>query len=222
MARDKVRIIGQGVEPLDHAPTGTGVQRRDHEVTGHRRPKGHRSRFLIANLADHQHLGVLPQQMFQRLGERQPALGIDLGLHDAGHYSFHRILHRDDMAGIRLEQPLQQCVNGGGLAAASRAGQQNHPEPDGQLLLQRRVYLRRKTELAECQLIRLVKQSQHQLLAGDRRVGGDAHITRKADLASGNSAILRERVNVSLELGQILDPAKNPRCRLARQFANRN
>ena len=82
------------------------MQRRNNQMAGHRCAQGDRRGFLVANLANHQHLRILPQQMLERLGKRQTAFEVDLSLHDAWDHPLYRVLHCDHVAGIRLEQPL--------------------------------------------------------------------------------------------------------------------
>ena len=49
-----------------------------HEVAGHGGPQANLGRFRIADFADHDHVGVLPQERPQGGGERQADLGLHL------------------------------------------------------------------------------------------------------------------------------------------------
>ena len=87
-------------------------------------------------------------------------------------------------------------------------------------MLQRLAHPGGKPQLIERQLVLRIKQSQHQLLAGHSRVGGDANIAGQTHLVGGNPAVLRQRLDVGLELGQVLDSAENQLGRLNRQGAD--
>ena len=82
--------------------------------------------FFVANFADDEGLRVLAQEMAGGLGEIQPAGFVHFGLHDAGDDLFHRIFNGDNMASARFGQGAKTGVNGGGLAAASRPGEEQH------------------------------------------------------------------------------------------------
>ena len=81
-------------------------------------------RFFIADFTDHEHLRVLAQQVPGSLGEIQSARFVDLGLHDARDDLFGGIFGSDDVPSPALGELAKTRVNGGGLAAAGRAGQQ--------------------------------------------------------------------------------------------------
>ena len=61
----------------DRARRVVRVDRGQHEVAGHRGVNGDFRRFLVADLADHDHVGILPQECAQRAREGEP----DLRLH---------------------------------------------------------------------------------------------------------------------------------------------
>ena len=60
------------------------VQRREHEVTGLTRPHGGLRGLAVANLTEHDDVGVLAQRRAQRGGERQVRLVVDLRLVHGG------------------------------------------------------------------------------------------------------------------------------------------
>ena len=57
--------------------------RREHQVAGERRLDRDLRRLVVADLADHDHVGVLAQDRAQRLREGEVDLGVDLHLADA-------------------------------------------------------------------------------------------------------------------------------------------
>ncbi len=79
----------------------------------------------VANLADEDDVGILAQDRPQAAGERQAGLGVDLHLVDAVELQLDRILERDDVVGRRLDR-VERRVERGRLAAAGRAGHQDH------------------------------------------------------------------------------------------------
>ncbi len=74
---------------------------RKHEVTGQRRVDRDVGGLLVANLADHDHVGILPQEGAQRAGEGQPDLRLDVDLVDAADLVLDRIFRREDVE-VRL------------------------------------------------------------------------------------------------------------------------
>ena len=74
-----------------------GVQRAEHQVAGERRLNRGAGGFLVADFADHDHVGVLPQQRAQGLGERQPDLLLHLELVDQRQVVFDRVFDRADV-----------------------------------------------------------------------------------------------------------------------------
>ncbi len=102
-----------------------GVQRGEHQVAGLRRLDGDLGGLEVADLADHDDVGVLAQEGAQRRGEGQAHLVVDVDLVDAGQVDFRRILGRGDVAILGVED-VEAGVERHGLAAAGRAGHQDH------------------------------------------------------------------------------------------------
>ena len=59
---------------------------------------GNLSRFKIANLTNHDDVGVLAKNGAQCFGKRQIDFGIDLRLAHAGQFIFDGVFHRHDVA----------------------------------------------------------------------------------------------------------------------------
>ena len=86
---------------LDQARDGAGrvvrVERGEHEVTGHRRVDRDLRRLLVADLADHDHVGILAQEGAQRAREGEPDLRLHVHLVDAADLVLDRILGGEDV-----------------------------------------------------------------------------------------------------------------------------
>ena len=86
-------------EPGDRRRRVVGVQRREDEVAGQRRLDRDLGRLAVADLADHDHVGVRAQHRAQAAGERRgPAFEVHLDLVDARQLVLDRVLDRDDVA----------------------------------------------------------------------------------------------------------------------------
>ena len=76
------------------------MDRREDEVPGEGGPEADLRRLLVADLADHDHVGVLPQERPERRGEGQADLGLDLDLVHPLELVFDRVLDGADV-GLR-------------------------------------------------------------------------------------------------------------------------
>ena len=168
-------------------------KRAEHQVAGERRLDGDLGGLEVAHLADHDDVGVLAQEGAQRVGEVEADVLVDLHLVDADQVVLDRILGGGDV-GDDLVELGERRVEGGGLAAAGRAGDQHHAEGlvDGVLEVLQRQLL--EAELGHVELqVRLVEQAQHDLLAEDGRQNRDAevHVLAGAELEL-DAAVLRQ------------------------------
>ena len=69
----------------------------------HRRLHGDLRRLLVADLADEDHVGILPERRAENLGEGQLGGDVDRGLRDPLEPVFDRVLDRDDVLGIDVD-----------------------------------------------------------------------------------------------------------------------
>ena len=115
-----------------------GVERGQHQVAGQRGLDRDLSGFLVADLADHDHVRVRAQEGAQRLREGPVDLRIDLHLPQPRLRDFDRILGRPDFA-LRRVDVGQHRVQRRRLARAGRAHAQHHAVGP----------LRRRLELAQ-------------------------------------------------------------------------
>ena len=72
------------------------MQRAENEVTGHGRPDCDIRGFDIANFADHNHIGILAQNMAETFCESEIDFWFDVDLRDTGNSIFDRFFDRDD------------------------------------------------------------------------------------------------------------------------------
>ena len=101
-----------------------GVDRREHEVPGQGRAKADLGGFAVADLADHDDVGILPQKGPQCRGEGQPDLGLDHDLVHALEFVLDRVFDRADVD-RGLVQQVEAGVERRRLAAAGRPGHQH-------------------------------------------------------------------------------------------------
>ena len=114
MSRSRVIVLGRVV----------GVQRAEDHVPGERRLHGDLGRFQVADLADQDHVRVLPQDGPQAGGEGDVDVGVDRALDDAVDVVLDRVFGGDDLVGD-VVQLVEGGVERGGLAGAGRAGDQD-------------------------------------------------------------------------------------------------
>ena len=117
-------VGAQDEQAFEYALAGAGVQGGDDEVAGEGGADGDVGGFVIANLADDQHLRVLAEQVAGGFGEVEAAGFVDLGLHDAGDDLLDGVFDGDDVAAALGGEVAEAGVDGGGLAAAGGAGEQ--------------------------------------------------------------------------------------------------
>jgi len=77
-SRDQERLDPHVEQTGDGGRRIVGVQRGQHQVAGERRLDGDLGRFEVANLADHDDVGILPQKRAQSRREVQPDIFMHL------------------------------------------------------------------------------------------------------------------------------------------------
>ena len=104
-------------EAAQHVEHVVGVHGGEHEVAGQRGLHRDLRRLAVADLADHDLVGVVPQDRAQAACEGQALLFVDRDLQHAGQLVFDRVFDRDDLvaAGVDLGD---RGVQRGGLAAS--------------------------------------------------------------------------------------------------------
>src|SRR5438270_2443269 len=179
---------GVGLDPhVDDAGEGlrriVRVQRGQHQVAGLRRLDGDLGRLEVADLAHHDDVRVLAEEGAHGRGESQPDLVSDVDLVDAGEVDFRGILGGGDIRVLAVED-RETGIERHRLAAARRPGHEDHALRfrqvlEVELLLEGLVAERFDAELG----LRGIENTQHELLAEERRAGAHAEV---------DGAVLRE------------------------------
>ena len=73
------------------------MERRQHEVTSERGLDGDAASLQVSNFSQHDDVGVLTKERFQRRGEAHPDVGSHQHLVDAKEVVFNRVLRRHDV-----------------------------------------------------------------------------------------------------------------------------
>ena len=123
-ARDEERLDPHLDQAGDRRRRVVGVQRREDEVAGERRLDRDLRRLAVADLADHDDVGVGAHHRAQAVGERQAGARVDLDLGDALDLELDRVLDRDDVLLGGVEHP-ERRVERRRLARAGRAGDEH-------------------------------------------------------------------------------------------------
>ncbi len=213
---EQERLDAHVHEAVDGAHRVVGVQRREHEMPREARLHGDLRRFQVADLADHHHVRVLALDGPQRSREAHLDLGVDLGLADAVQVVLDRVLGGHDVERGGVE-PRQRGVEGGRLARAGRAGN----EDDAVRLLDQPVHVRevgRRGQVLplDAELGRLVRGD-----LGDERLDVDlrpAHVDRLAGHAQGDAAVLRQALLGDVQLRHDLHARDDRRMQRARRL----
>ena len=100
------------------------MERAEHQVARHRRPDRNVRRLHIANLAHHDHVRVLPQNVAEPFRECQVDLRFHIDLRHTRQPIFHRLFDRDDPALDRIDA-AEETIERRRFPAARRPGQQN-------------------------------------------------------------------------------------------------
>ncbi len=178
-------------------------------MPGQRRLNRHRRRFVIAHLADHDHVRVLPQDMPQGVDKCHSFFGRNLHLADAGQLIFNRVLHGHDVLDRRVDA-VQTRVQCRALARSRRAGHKNHtvraidhPVENLLVLFPEAQLLKRQDAAA------FVQQPQHRPLAVAGRYGADAQVDFALPDADTASTVLRHPPLGNVHPGHHLDARDN-------------
>src|SRR5437879_11375096 len=102
------------------------MQRRKNQMPCLRGGEGDFRRFVLADLADHNHVWVLAQNGPQATGEREPHFFIHLYLVDSFKHVLNRILNGNDVQSARAEH-IKSGVERRRLARSSGPGNQQRP-----------------------------------------------------------------------------------------------
>ena len=162
-------------------------------------------RLAVADLADHDDVGVGAHHRAQAGGERQARLVVDLDLGDALELVLDRVLDRDDVLLDRVEL-VERAVERGRLARAGRAGDEHGAVRLAEGLGEPLERLREHAQLLELDHhLALVQDAHDDLLAVGGGKRGDAQVDRLGLDLERDAAVLRDPALGDVEVGEDLD-----------------
>ena len=174
-------------------------------------------RVRIADLADHQHIRILPQQRAQGIGETETHLVIDLKLIDAGKIELDGIFHGADV-GIRLVDLLEHGIERGRFTRAGRPGYQQQAVGLLHDFLKRREHFIGEPESFQIHRdVAVIDDADDRLFAEFFRHGRDAQIDGAAFQQHVDAAVLRQAALGDIQAGHDLEPADHGRMHLVRR-----
>src|SRR5262249_31418305 len=100
------------------------VEGAENKVASHGRANRNVRRFDIANLADHDHIRILSQNVTEAFGESQIDLRFYINLRDTSNPIFDRFFDGND-ATLNGIDAAEKAIKGSRFAAAGRAGEKN-------------------------------------------------------------------------------------------------
>src|SRR6185369_15568710 len=119
---------------------------REHEVTGEARLHRYLGCLGIADLADHDDVGVLPENRAKTVRKRKIYLRVHLDLHDTRQLVLDRVFDGYDVLVGRVDSG-KGAVESRRLPAAGRTGDQDDPAGAGQESLDHDILVRRQTDV---------------------------------------------------------------------------
>ena len=173
----------------------------------------------VAGLADHDHVGVVADDRAQHAREVELDVGPHLDLGDAVDLVLDRVLDADQLV-AGLVEVAQGGVERRGLAAAGRAGDQEHAVRRRQRVQEARRQLGPEAEIGEIAALgALVQDADDQALAVHRGRRGDAQVDPAPEQGEPRAAVLRQPALGDVELGQDLDARDHRRRQASRRRA---
>ncbi len=167
------------------------MQRGEDHVPGLGRLAGDFRRLLIADLADVDHVGVLPQDAAQLRGESLACLGIDLDLGDVVDVVLDGVLDGDDVLLVAVDL-AKAGIERGAFARTSRAADNKQAVRLGDQGADLLAHLFAHAEAFQIgDLPFLVKDAHDELFAGHASGRGDAEIDGATVHFCGKAAVLR-------------------------------
>ncbi len=189
-------------------------------MTGESGAHGEVGGFFIANLADNERLGVLPQLVPCGFGEVESNGVVDLSLHDAGHDLFDRVFDGDDVASTVFGELTETGVDGGGFTAASRPGEEHQASG-----LTEKSFNLNACRLWQSQLVNGfngggIEQAENDFLTSHGRITRYADVMLATHIGVFDAAILRQRILIGLEPCEEFDATEHALCDSRREIAD--
>ena len=204
-ARDQVRFDAHVHQSRNRPRRVVGVQSGEDDVAGQGGLDRHAGCLLVANLAHHHHVGILPQQAPQHPGEGQPDRFLHLHLVDIVQPILDRILGGDDVPS-RPAQQIDRRVQRGRLAAPGRSRDQQEPVRAGQHAAHALQRSHTHTQIRQLHLeVVLVQDADDELLAEQRRHAGHAKIDLTSFRDDVDAALLWQTALTDVHLADDLD-----------------
>src|SRR5208282_4673925 len=186
-----------------------GVQSGKNQVAGESGFDGNFSGFKVADFADQNNVGILPQKGAQGRCEVQSNLLLHLHLVDAAQLKFDGIFGRHNV-GVGLVEARDGGIERVGLTRTCRTGDQHHAVgfENGFLELDQRFGLETELSHVEPQIF-LVEQPEHDFLAPQRGQGADTEVElllAAADIHfQHDAAVLRQPLFADVQLRHDLE-----------------
>src|SRR5271167_1695910 len=190
---------------------------RQYEMAGQRRLHRNLRGFEITDLADHNDVGILPQDRAQQAGKIEADLRLDLDLVDPCELVFDRVLDGHDIAGdrVQLEEP---GVERRRLAAPCRARDQHHAVRQLEGVFDALPDIRRQPELLVIELDGgAVEHAKHDFLAVQRGYRGDPEVYLVAAHGQLDAPVLRQTALGDIEPRHDLDTRDDRRLQPRRR-----
>src|SRR5581483_6942143 len=176
-----------------------------HQVAGERRLDRHRGGLAVADLADHDDVGIVAQIAAQDAGERQVDLWIDGYLGNTLQLIFDRVFYSEDVEIGRVDLG-ETRVQRGGLAGARRAGHENDSVRAANQVIDDIQMIFAEADIGQIvEHARTIEQTNGDALAVDAGRGGDAHVDVLAGDLAADTPVLRQPLLGDVQAGHDLD-----------------
>ncbi len=204
-ARDHERLEAEVDQPGHGARGVVRVYGAQHEVAGDRGAERDLGGFAVADLSDHDHVGVLAEDGAERVRERLFGLFVHLNLVHAREQELDRVLHRGDVA-RHVADALERGVDERRLARARGPGHQHDAlRADEEPLELREVGLVH-AEVAQLHVrAARIHDAHDDFLAAGERERRDAQIDAAAADLGHETAVLRQALLGDVEVREHLD-----------------
>src|SRR5215218_7171880 len=208
------RADEEGLDPHldqagDRARGVVRVERGEDEVAGERGLDRDLGGLAVADLADHDDVGVGAHHRAQAGREREAGLVVDLDLGEALELVLDRVLDGDDVLVDRVEH-VERRIQRRRLARAGRAGDEHRAVRLAERLGEALQRLRQHAELLHADHgLRGVQDAHDDVLAVLGGQGRDAQVDRLAVDDGRDAAVLRDAPLGDVEVGEDLDPRRD-------------
>src|SRR5437870_2920581 len=192
-------------EPGDGGGAVVGVEGGEDEVAGEGGADADLGGFEVAGFADEDDVGVLAEEGAEGGGEGAADFVVDLDLVDALEVVLDGVLggHDVDVGGV---DGMDGGVEGGGLARAGGAGDEDHAVGGADRLFEVLEGIGVEAELGEVELEGVfIEQAHDGFLPVDGGEGGDAEVDLVGVVAELDAAVLGEAAFGDVEVGHDLD-----------------